>query len=587
MKYDINDLAKMLTYKRPAGSATEEKFISTYIDRLYGIRKDGYGNRILKIGNSDVAFSCHTDTVHHTDGFQEVHIDDNGIARTQRRISGTTEAGSVSAFTKQPLASTQQVLPFIQRPGIEPLGADDTAGVWLMLNLAEAGVPGLYLFHRNEEHGGLGSEYIKKSKSVLKGIKKMIAFDRRGFDSIITHQRGQRCCSDEFAKELSRQLGWYRIDTTGVFTDSANYMYVVPECTNVSVGYEHEHSVNETQDLVYAEQLYQKLRRVDWNSLPIVRKLVKEKKIQQAQPSQVSKSWDPSTQTFVDDYGVYGGLTGYEGWRDLNEEEYQRKVVIDVKANNKKKQREERLSFKDATDWECPNCHEFMNYNYDYCTVCGVDRPSKKWISSSQTTVDVHGAWECKWCHTTNYPQNKVCWKCNHKKGTQPKKKESPTTANDYFKSVWKCDRCGMLNSKQVSPKYCSQCGAPKTSSPATPMTVSPNSLTTPMPSNYGDWKCPKCGAMNSMFVNPTFCRECSASKNQSAIRLFDTKVSKKEVKKEKKKAKKSGYWICGYCGTRNALDDTNCIECNANRYSGRASVYNLGREKWFMGGLE
>ena len=42
------------------------------------------------------------------------------------------------------------------------LGADCGTGVWIMLNLIAAGVPGLYVFHRDEEIGGGGSSYIAK-----------------------------------------------------------------------------------------------------------------------------------------------------------------------------------------------------------------------------------------------------------------------------------------------------------------------------------------------------------------------------------------------------------------------------------------
>lgn len=581
----------MLTYKRPAGSATEELFIRTYIDKLFGIRRDSYGNRILKIGNNDVGFACHTDTVHHTDGFQEVFIDTEGTARTQQRTSGGVESGSVSAFTKQPLAQSQQVLPVVTRPGKEPLGADDSTGVWLMLNLAEAGVPGLYIFHRNEEHGGLGSEHIKKNKKTLKGIKKMIAFDRRGFNSIITHQRGSRCCSDEFARELARQLGWYKIDNTGIFTDSANYVNIVPECTNVSVGYEHEHSPNETQDLVYAESLYQKLRRVNWSSLPVVRKIEKEK----PQHEIVYREWDNNTQAF-------GYESGYEGWRDLDEEEYQRKVVIDTSKENKetkkkgkkkhwdhwnwKDEPQEAEKFGNKNDWVCSKCGRFMNYTYNNCTWCGTPRNN---TTTRKALINVEGAWECKWCHTTNYSDNKLCWKCQHKKGTQPKRNEQGNIPGGIPEGLWRCESCGILNSNSLFPKMCAQCKAPRTKSSAVPQTISPYQQQPRQITNLygGDWTCPSCGTTNSSFSSPMFCKECGTSKNQTAIRLHDTKISKKE----KKKQKKQGFWLCK-CGTRNDLDESYCEECGRNRYSGFSSgtpttkPYDLGKDKWFMGGL-
>jgi hypothetical protein len=44
------------------------------------------------------------------------------------------------------------------------LGADDAAGVWLLCEMIRAGIPGLYVFHRNEERGGRGAEFFAKHK---------------------------------------------------------------------------------------------------------------------------------------------------------------------------------------------------------------------------------------------------------------------------------------------------------------------------------------------------------------------------------------------------------------------------------------
>ena len=40
------------------------------------------------------------------------------------------------------------------------LGADDGAGVFLMLEMIDANVEGTYIFHRGEERGGWGSSQI-------------------------------------------------------------------------------------------------------------------------------------------------------------------------------------------------------------------------------------------------------------------------------------------------------------------------------------------------------------------------------------------------------------------------------------------
>jgi hypothetical protein len=152
------------------------------------------------------------------------------------------------------------------------LGADDTAGVWLMLELIKHKKEGLYIFHRAEEIGGLGSDYIsKKTPELVDGIQIMFALDRKGTDSIITHQMGGRCASNAFATSVSDQLQGYRADSTGSFTDSANYVGLIPECTNLSVGYESAHSPQESLDYFHLIGLRDSLLALDYSKLTVER----------------------------------------------------------------------------------------------------------------------------------------------------------------------------------------------------------------------------------------------------------------------------------------------------------------------------
>jgi hypothetical protein len=57
----------------------------------------------------------------------------------------------------------------------------------------------------------------------------------------------------------------------GIFTDSASYTDLIPECSNLSIGYQNEHSTRETLDLNYLEDVIQRLITVDWNAVPVVR----------------------------------------------------------------------------------------------------------------------------------------------------------------------------------------------------------------------------------------------------------------------------------------------------------------------------
>lgn len=228
-------LLEMLQYKRPAGSRSERKFINRFI-RPLGVSQDACGNLIKTVGPDapTVLWSSHTDTVHRHGGRQSLTV----------------------------------ISDIVKAPASDCLGADCTTGVWLMVNMIERGIPGLYVFHRMEEVGGIGSSHIaKETPELLDGIKYAIAFDRYGTTSVITHQ-GHRCASDAFADSLISQLGrkWER-DTGGTFTDTANYVDIIPECTNLSVGYYNQHRSSESQDLGFALELLETVCTLDVDAL--------------------------------------------------------------------------------------------------------------------------------------------------------------------------------------------------------------------------------------------------------------------------------------------------------------------------------
>jgi hypothetical protein len=194
----------------------------------------------------------------------------------------------------------------IKTDGTSILGADDKAGVAIILNMIENKIPGLYYFFLGEEVGCLGSKKVAEvhKATPLENIKKVISFDRRGTTSIITHQCSARCCSDEFGTALGEALNKaglevygndtvlaYKNDPTGLYTDSAQFTKIYPECTNISVGYQSEHTFNEQQNIKHLEKLAEAVLLVDWESLPISR-----------DPSKVEYS--------------YSGYGGWGGWDD-------------------------------------------------------------------------------------------------------------------------------------------------------------------------------------------------------------------------------------------------------------------------------
>jgi len=168
----------------------------------------------------------------------------------------------------------------IKTDGKTILGADDKAGAAVMISMIENSVPGLYYFFLGEERHRLGStalaERIKKDKGdIFKNINKVISLDRSKTSSIITYQASDRCCSEAFASDLATKLTEqglpYKADPTGLYTDSYSFIEIFPECTNLSVGYEDQHAMRETQDIVFLQKLADVCLKIDWESLKVER----------------------------------------------------------------------------------------------------------------------------------------------------------------------------------------------------------------------------------------------------------------------------------------------------------------------------
>jgi hypothetical protein len=208
-----------------------------------GYKKDKWGNYFITVGeNPTTMFTCHLDTA----SKEFVNI------------------------------KHKQSPNFIETDGKSILGADDKAGMTVILWMISKRVPGIYYFFIGEEVGCIGSRALAKEFN-FPNIKKVVSFDRRGTSSVITEQLYGRCCSDIFAKALSDQLNAvepkfkYAPDPTGIMTDSAQFIDLVPECTNISVGYYNEHTGREKQDMEHLIRLCHAVTKVNWESLPVIR----------------------------------------------------------------------------------------------------------------------------------------------------------------------------------------------------------------------------------------------------------------------------------------------------------------------------
>lgn len=157
------------------------------------------------------------------------------------------------------------------------LGADDKLGCYALVELLRLRVPATYIFHVEEESGGGGSSWIRTNLAdQLRGSKRAIAFDRAYYTDVIGSQRSAVCCSTPFGKALAGALNVhmpannrYLEGAVGSFTDTANYTTIIPECTNISVGYFDQHTSNEHFDSVFfMDILVPALKKLQWDTLP-------------------------------------------------------------------------------------------------------------------------------------------------------------------------------------------------------------------------------------------------------------------------------------------------------------------------------
>lgn len=279
------------------------------------LEKDAWGNYLIRVGQSRTIFTAHLDTA----------------CRDQSDVK--------HFISKQQIVTTD---------GKTILGADDKAGVTILLWLIKNNIPGLYYFFIGEEVGCVGSS-AASVYGQFKGLyERVISFDRRGTNSVITYQSSSRSCSDDFAKELSSQLNrfsnlYYRPDDTGVYTDSAEFVDIVPECTNISVGYQSEHTFRESQDLYHLNKLALACLDVKWEELPTKRVAgSKESKWDNWSPKRVGSSYNSYSSS--DDYS-YGWGSARNKYLD-EDDYYTSRGRKKTRRGNSNQSRKEEFDFE-------------------------------------------------------------------------------------------------------------------------------------------------------------------------------------------------------------------------------------------------
>ena len=329
-----------------------------------GADMDSHGNYYLRIGEpeqSATIFAAHLDTANY--------------------LSGPVKHNIVIGKGKRLLAQTD---------GKTILGADDAAGVTVLLYLIHHNVPGLYYFFVGEEKGRLGSHGAAlDERQLLMGHNRVICWDRCGTTSIITHQMMERSCSDVFANDLAARYEMAGVELTlddgGTYTDSYSLFSLVPECTNISIGYENAHSVSEVQDLDFLKRMCEASLNIAWESLPTVQDC-------NDRPMEGGSWYTGSYGYYTGSYGYTGRISDRRAW-SVSDDDYDFTDVLELAANGA-------LTEKEAYEfcWNHPaEAAEFiLMLSEDYYGYTGRTRvePSHAKARATSAPSDVDFLWE-------------------------------------------------------------------------------------------------------------------------------------------------------------------------------------------------
>lgn len=258
---EMDDLIKsILSTKRCHNSPGELAFVAWLYKHLETLQVKpkamAEGAVVVELGvGGKTLFSCHVDTCH----------------------TSTESDGSLQPLFFDPAFG--HIFCGDKKSGC--LGADDGAGVYVMLKMIEAGVKGSYIFHRGEEKGCISAwAMVAKYSEWLKKFDACIAFDRPDLYEVICTQGGQVCASVGYGTKLAQALSKegldYEVSHKGVLTDCKVYRQLIPECINLGVGYYNQHSNSEYLDWNHLKKLTSTVIGLDWDALKPERKIVTE-----------------------------------------------------------------------------------------------------------------------------------------------------------------------------------------------------------------------------------------------------------------------------------------------------------------------
>lgn len=276
-------LESILTTKRCHNSKGELAFLASLHATVkeHSVTQLAEGCFAVQVGEQGkTLFSCHIDTCHsmlESDGSMQTLMYDEALGQV-----------------------------FVAKPS-GCLGADDGAGIYIMLSMIFAKKQGTYIFHRGEEKGCVGSRAVlDKNREWLSKFKVCVAFDRPDTYEVIITQGGTTCASAAYGAALTTALNAqgmkYEVSHRGVITDSKIYRGVISECVNLGVGYNNQHTSQEYQDIEHLAALTKAAIAIGWEALPTSRVPY----LEPTQPFFKGARWGGNTQSQRFSHGYMG-----------------------------------------------------------------------------------------------------------------------------------------------------------------------------------------------------------------------------------------------------------------------------------------
>lgn len=235
------------------------------------------------------------------------------------------------------------------------LGADDRAGVFLILKLLAKGHRPTVIFTTGEEVGAIGAgNLVRIEKKPITELKYIIQLDRHGTSDCVFYS----CYNPPFVKYIE-SFGF--IEAYGSFTDISEICPVWGIAgVNLSVGYRNEHSIAE---VLFVEPLLATLDKVD--------------KMLSAADETTNWLYIPDVYSRYYSYGYknYSKYSSYDAWGwddDFEQTDHNAECIcagcgdvfteyelFPVKASN------------GGTVFYCPDCICKPEFRIDWCEDCG------------------------------------------------------------------------------------------------------------------------------------------------------------------------------------------------------------------------